>query len=108
MFEPQPVSKNDALKLFKLFLDHITVALISPLVFLFEMGPEGVIVVHYSRGCYSDVGDARLCRELVKEGQGATNYKELYGQRKLINAEINKQFGPEFFLSLLSKYKPLS
>lgn len=33
----------------------------------FEMGPEGVIAVHYSRGCYSDVGDARLCRELVKE-----------------------------------------
>lgn len=32
------------------------------------MRPEGVIVVHYSRGCYSDVGDARLCRELVKEG----------------------------------------
>ena len=33
----------------------------------FEMGPEGVLGVHYSRGCYSDVGDARLCRELVKE-----------------------------------------
>ena len=66
------------------------------------MGPEGVIVVHYSRGCYSDAGDARLCRELVKEGQGATCYKELYGQGKLINAEINKQFGPEFFMGLES------
>lgn len=31
---------------------------------------------------------------------GGSNYKELYGQRKLINAEINKQFGPEFFMSL--------
>lgn len=50
-------------------------------------------MVHYSRGCYSDVGDARLCRELVKEGWRASNYKELYGRRKLINAEINKQFG---------------
>ena len=57
--------------------------------------------MHYSLGCYSDVGDARLCRELVKEGSGAaSHYKELYGQRKLINAEINKQFAPEFFMSL--------
>lgn len=39
---------------------------------LLKPGPEGVIVVHYSSGCYSDVGDARLCRELVKEGWGAT------------------------------------
>lgn len=33
-----------------------------------EIGPEGAFVVHYSRGCYSDVGDARLYRELAKEG----------------------------------------
>lgn len=64
------------------------------------MGPEGVIVVCFSPGCYSDVGDARLCRELLKEGLRGCSYKELYGQRKLINAEINKKFGPEFFMSL--------
>lgn len=33
--------------------------------------------------------------------KGCTNYKELYGQSLLINAEINKQFEPqEFFISL--------
>lgn len=32
------------------------------------MGPVEVIVVYYSRGCYSDVGDASLCKELVKGG----------------------------------------
>lgn len=83
-----------------LFLDHIIVAVMFPLMLTVKTGPEGVIVVHYSPGCYSDVGDARLCREWVKEGLGASNYKELYGQRKLINAEINKQFGPEFFMRL--------
>lgn len=40
----------------------------SPPEFLVEMGPEGAFVAHYSRGCYSDVGDARLYRELAKEG----------------------------------------
>lgn len=40
----------------------------SPPEFLVESGPEGVFVAHYSPGCYSDVGDARLYRELVKEG----------------------------------------
>lgn len=35
-----------------------------------EIGPGGAFVVHYSRGCYSDVGDARLYRELAKEGRG--------------------------------------
>lgn len=79
----------------------ITVAGISD--FLKGIRPEGVIVVHYSRGCYSDVGDARLCRELVKEGAGGgTYYKERYALRKLINAEINKHFGPEFFVGLES------
>lgn len=34
-----------------------------------EQGAEGgVTVVHYNPGCYSDVGDARLCRDVVKEG----------------------------------------
>lgn len=79
---------------------HYSCSDFLPLLFLVEMGLEGVIVVHYSPGCYSDVGDARLYRELVKEGLGTSNYKELYGRRKLINAEINKQFGPEFFMSL--------
>lgn len=49
----------------------------------FELGPGcgwgvvseglGVIVEHYSSGCYSDGGDARPCRELVR---GGANYKE--------------------------------
>lgn len=60
-------------------------------------------MVHYSRGCYSDVGDARLCRELVKEEEeegGVGGPATTKSRRKLINAEINKQLGPEFFMSL--------
>lgn len=45
------------------FFFHKQSHCVVALVFL-----EGVIVVHYTPGCYSDVGDARLCRELVKEG----------------------------------------
>lgn len=52
-------------------------------------------MVHYSRGCYSDVGDARLCRELVKEEEGGVGGPATTkSRRKLINAEINKQLGP--------------
>lgn len=79
----------------------LAVSVLFPLISLVEMGPLGVIVVHYSPCCYSDVGEAGLYWELLKEGLGASNYKELYGQRKLINAEINKQFGPEFFMVLV-------
>lgn len=68
--QPIQVARNKIMpfKIFISFGDHITVALIVSLVVLVEMGPEGVIVVHFSRGCYSDVGDARLCRELVEGG----------------------------------------
>lgn len=60
-------------------------------------GTRGGFCGTYSRGCYSDVRDARLCREFVQEGQGGgglLNYKGLHGQGKLINAEINKLFWP--------------
>lgn len=84
-------------------MDYITVALISPLCSRFN-GTRGGYCGAYSRGCYSDVRDARLCREFVKEGVrwGLVHQLQrgLNGQRKLINAEINKQFGPEFFTSL--------
>lgn len=60
-------------------------------------GTRGGFCGSYSRGCYSDVRDARLCREFVKEEsgrRGLLNYKGLRGQGKLINAEINKLFWP--------------
>lgn len=58
-----------------------------PPEFLVETGPEGAFVVHYSPGCYSDVGDARAGRGA---GEGGGHQLQRAPWPKKVNSYTSK------------------